>query len=128
MKITLRPLTAALLATALASGLAAPQARAADTVWKVKSGTGAVDSGRCLSNILLFSQLSEATLKEKTPEYDNMAKAWVGYIADRDEAFTDVATTEMVATATRYEKIETAEKMLAEVVGDLAGCLNYMEG
>ena len=97
--------------------------------WTIKSGTSAENAGKCLTNIMLFAEISKDMLDKETPEYDAMAKAWIDYIEMGDEDFTEVAIEAMSDTSTRYEaltKTEDSDGLLAIMISDMTGCLDFM--
>jgi hypothetical protein len=97
--------------------------------WTIKSGTSAENAGKCLTNIMLFAEISKDMLDKETPEYDAMAKAWIDYIEKGDEDFAEVAVQAMSDTATRYDgltKTEESDGLLAILISDMTGCLDFM--
>ncbi len=97
--------------------------------WTIKSGTSAENAGKCLTNIMVFAEISKDMLKKETPEYDAMAKAWIDYIEMGDEDFVEVAIEAMSDTSTRYDgltKTEESDGLLAILISDMTGCLDFM--
>ena len=97
--------------------------------WTIKSGTSAENAGKCLTNIMVFAEISKDMLKKETPEYDAMAKAWIDYIELGDEDFVEVAIEAMSDTSSRYDgltKTEESDGLLAILISDMTGCLDFM--
>ncbi len=97
--------------------------------WTIKSGTSAQDAGKCLTNITLFAEISEGLLEKETPEYGEMASAWLDYIAKGGEDFSNEAIKAMTASATHYDDLsdeEDPEGLMAALVSDMADCLDFL--
>jgi hypothetical protein len=125
MKKTLIALAAGAL---LAGGFSAPVG-AAESVFKIKSGTSAQDAGKCLATNLLWTKLSKEVLKKESPENDQITQLWTDYITAGDSAFIETATKSMVDTSGRYSAAaeKSSDDMLSAVVGDLADCLGALQ-
>ncbi len=97
--------------------------------WTIKSGTSAQDAGKCLTNITLFAEISEGLLEKETPEYGEMASAWVDYIAKGGEDFSDEAIKAMTTSATYYDDLSKQaepDEVMEALVSDMADCLDFL--
>lgn len=119
-----------LLTATLALILATGAAGVADAA-RIKPDTSAKASGRCMSSVVLFSKMSEASLGKSTPMYDEMVTAWAAHISAHDQAFQDAAKAESRVTLQGYSAAKEKggeDALFAAVTGDLARCIEYETG
>ncbi|MBX3481353.1 MAG: hypothetical protein KF842_13225 [Caulobacter sp.] len=114
-----------------AAALAMPMTASAAVDLKVKKDTAAGDTGRCLASTVLFAKLSEEVNKDDEDKtFAELSGVWIDFLKSKDEAYQKTAMTQMSATADGYSKAmdsKSTEDVLAQIVGDVTGCLEYLE-